>query len=173
MRYLPQSLVVLGGGVIACEYASTFASLGVQVTIVDKWPSPLGFLDSELVDIFLTTFRSNGGEFRGGCDVDSIEWDGISSVRVLLNDGEVLTADKALVAQGRVANLESLAIEHAGLEPTDRGLLAVNDFCQTDVPNIYAVGDTIGPLLWRQRLWTRGAELCVTRSRMSSLNRQV
>ena len=145
MTYLPRSIVVLGGGVIACEYAATFASLGVKVTMVDKWPSPLGFLDADLVEVFLAHFRANGGEFRGNCDVSSIDWDGISSARVFCNDGEVLTADKALVAQGRVANVESLNIEKAGLKATVRGLLAVNGHCQTDVPHIYAVGDTIGP----------------------------
>jgi NAD(P) transhydrogenase len=145
MTYLPSSMVVLGGGVIACEYASTFASLGVKVTIVDKWPSPLGFLDSDLVDVFLKQFRANGGEFRGDTVVSSIDWDGVSAARVFLEGGEVLTADKALIAQGRIANLDKLDIENAGLEATDRGLLAVNEFCQTAVPNIYAVGDTIGP----------------------------
>ncbi|MCP4512282.1 MAG: FAD-dependent oxidoreductase, partial [Fuerstiella sp.] len=145
MTYLPSSLIVLGGGVIACEYASTFASLGVKVTIVDKWPSPLGFLDPDLVEVFLAQFRSNGGEFRGGSVVSSVDWDGVSAARVFLEDGEVLTADKALIAQGRVANLDQLGIENAGLAASDRGLLTVNEFCQTDVPHVYAVGDTIGP----------------------------
>ncbi len=145
MTYLPRSIIVLGGGVIACEYAATFASLGVKVTMIDKWPSPLGFLDSDLVDVFLAHFRANGGEFRASCDVSSVDWDGVSSARVFCDDGQILTADKALVAQGRIANVESLKIEKAGLAATDRGLLAVNEFCQTDTPNIYAVGDTIGP----------------------------
>ncbi len=145
MTYLPQSIVVLGGGVIACEYASTFASLGVRVTMIDKWPSPLGFLDSELVDVFLSEFQSKDGVFRGNCNVSSIDWDGMSSVRVQLNDGEVLTADKALIAQGRVANLETVQIQRAGLQANARGLLDVNEFCQTSVGHIYAVGDTIGP----------------------------
>ena len=145
MTYLPRSLAVLGSGVIACEYASTFASLGVRVVMLDKWPAPLGFLDSDLVEVFLNHFRSQGGEFRGGQKVESIDWDGVSSVRVRFADGELLTVDKALIAQGRVANIETLAIQNAGLAATDRDLLAVNEFCQTAVPEIYAVGDTIGP----------------------------
>ncbi|GAB5444136.1 MAG: Si-specific NAD(P)(+) transhydrogenase [Fuerstiella sp.] len=145
MSYLPRSLVVLGSGVIACEYASTFASLGVRVIMIDKYPGPLGFLDSDLVDVFLQSFRASGGEFRGNCKVSSIDWDGVSAARVFFEDGEVLTADKALVAQGRIANLDSLRIENAGLAASDRGLLDVNEFCQTSVPHIYAVGDTIGP----------------------------
>ena len=145
MTYLPTSMVILGSGVIACEYASTFASLGVKVVMIDKYPSPLGFLDADLVDVFLKQFRANGGQFRGNCRVSSIDWDGVSSARVFFEDGEVLTADKALIAQGRIANLSSLKIDNAGLQETDRGLLEVDEFCRTSVPHIYAVGDTIGP----------------------------
>ncbi|MEZ6123145.1 MAG: Si-specific NAD(P)(+) transhydrogenase [Planctomycetaceae bacterium] len=145
MTYLPRSLVVLGSGVIACEYASTFASLGVEVTMLDKWPSPLGFLDRDLVDVFLKQFRAAGGEFIGGREVTGMDWDGVSSVRVHFSDGTRMKADKALVAQGRMANIDDLELERAGLCATDRGLMAVNEFCQTTVPGIYAVGDTIGP----------------------------
>jgi len=145
MSYLPRSMVVLGGGVIACEYASTFASLGVKVTMVDKWPSPLGFLESDLVDVFMERLRSHGGEFLGGQQVKSADWDGVSSTRIFLEDGRTLTADKTLVALGRIANVDSLGLPLAGLKATDRGLVAVNEFCQTVVPHIYAVGDTIGP----------------------------
>ena len=145
MSYLPRSLVVLGSGVIACEYASTFAALGVKVIMVDKWPRPLGFLDDDLVDVYLKHFQASGGVFRGDRTVTSIDWDGVSAVRVYFDDGEVLKADKALIAQGRIANVDSLALGNAGLSPTSQGLLSVNEFCQTDVPHIYAVGDTIGP----------------------------
>jgi len=145
MTYLPRSILILGGGVIACEYASTFASLGVKVTLLDKAPMPLGFLDPELVDYFVMQLKVNGGEFRGHCEIESVEWDGICSVRAKLKTGEVLTADKAFVALGRVANLDNLQIDKAGLLASPRGLLEVNEFCQTCVPHIYATGDTIGP----------------------------
>ncbi|MEZ6059462.1 MAG: Si-specific NAD(P)(+) transhydrogenase [Planctomycetaceae bacterium] len=145
MTYLPQSIAVLGSGVIACEYASTFAALGVKVVMIDKWPAPLGFLDADLVAVFLSRFQANGGRFRGGCGVRSVVWDGVSQVEVSLDSGEVIRADKALAAMGRIANLDSLQIENAGLRANDRELLDVNEFCQTSVPNIYAVGDAIGP----------------------------
>jgi NAD(P) transhydrogenase len=145
MTYLPRSILILGGGVIACEYASTFASLGVKVTLVDKAPMPLGFLDPELVDFFVMQLKVNGGEFRGNCEIETVDWDGICSVRAKLSSGEVLTADKAFVALGRVANLDTLQIDKAGLVASGRGLLEVNEFCQTIVPHIYATGDTIGP----------------------------
>ncbi len=145
MSYLPRSILVLGGGVIACEYASTFASLGVKVTMLDRAPQPLSFIDAELSDFFLKQLNANGGTFRGSCDISSVKWDGVSSVKLKLANGETLTADKAFVALGRVANIDSLALERAGLSPSERGLLTVNEFCQTVVSHIYAVGDTIGP----------------------------
>jgi NAD(P) transhydrogenase len=145
MTYLPRSIIVLGGGVIACEYASTFAALGVKVIMLDKAPRPLGFLDQELVDFFLQRFTENQSTFHGGVEIESIRWDGISSVVATLKTGEKFCADKAFIALGRVANLESLAIDKAGLQPSERGLLTVNEYCQTSIPHIYAVGDTIGP----------------------------
>ncbi len=145
MAYLPRSIVVVGSGVIACEYASTFSCLGVSVVMLDKWPAPMGFLEQELVDVFLNQFSRSGGEFRGHCDVAECVWDGVSAVRVRLVSGETVCADKALVALGRVANLDFLDIERAGLKENDRGLLDVNEFCQSNVPHIYAVGDAIGP----------------------------
>jgi NAD(P) transhydrogenase len=145
MSYLPSSIIVLGGGVIACEYASTFASLGVKVTMLDRTAWPLGFVDAELVDFFVRRLNENGGTFQGNCEIKSVEWDHVSSVRVTLSSGEVLRADKAFVALGRVANIDCLGIENAGLQASERGLLHVNDVCQTAVPHIYAVGDTIGP----------------------------
>ena len=145
MSYLPKSIIVLGGGVIACEYAATFASLGVKVTMLDRAEWPLSFLDPELVNYFLQQLTSNHGMFQGNCDITSVKWDGVSSVCVKLKDGTKLHADKAFVALGRVANIDSLCLDAAGLAASDRGLLTVNNFCQTAVPHIYAVGDTIGP----------------------------
>ncbi|MCA9047121.1 MAG: Si-specific NAD(P)(+) transhydrogenase [Planctomycetaceae bacterium] len=145
MSYLPQSLIVVGSGVIACEYASTFASLGVRVVMIDKYPAPLGFLDRDLIAVYLQRFSESGGRFLGNSPIATMEWDHVSSVRVTLESGEIVTADKALVAQGRVANLDSLNIDRAGLQANDRGLLTVDEFCRTSVSHIYAVGDTIGP----------------------------
>ena len=143
--YLPKSLTVLGGGVIASEYASIFALLGVQVTMVDTADRPLKFLDQELTDEFCGAFEKTGGQYRGLQTIKTVQWDGFSSVRTVLESGETLESEKMLVALGRVANLENLNIQAAGLSPTTRGLILVNDHCQTTVPHIYAVGDVIGP----------------------------
>ncbi len=143
--YLPKSLTVLGGGVIASEYASIFSLLGVQVTMIDTADRPLKFLDPELTSEFCQAFEHSGGHYRGQLKIQSVEWDGFSKVITRLEDGQIIESEKMLVALGRVANLEHLHIHAVGLEPTPRGLIAVNDHCQTAVSHIYAVGDVIGP----------------------------
>jgi NAD(P) transhydrogenase len=145
MLYLPQSLTVLGGGVIASEYASIFAHLGVRVTMIDKASRPLSFMDGELVGKFVQGFEANGGRYLGGQTIASVEWDGISKVTARLGNGETIESDKMLVALGRAAALDGLNLAAAGLAPTPRGLLTVDEHCRTAVPHIYAIGDVIGP----------------------------
>ncbi len=145
MIYLPRSLVVLGGGIIACEYGSIFSQLGTQVTIIDRADRPLQFLDAELARTFVESFVQQGGRYIGGQRVKEVRWDGVSQVVTTLDNGEIVKGDKMLVALGRQANVEELHLEAAGLSVTDKGTLPVNEHCQTDVPHIYGVGDLIGP----------------------------
>ncbi len=144
--YLPRSMTVLGAGVIACEYASVFAALGTSVTIVDKGPRPLAFLDPELAGAFQRHFERNRGcRFLGGRKLRSVRFDGVAEVVTELEGGEVLRAEKVLCALGREANLRGLCIENAGLRANARGLLDVDAHLRTAVPHVYAVGDVIGP----------------------------
>lgn len=145
MLYLPKSLVVLGGGVIASEYASIFQALGVSVTMIDKYPRPLGFLDEDLTDTFVEGFVDMGGTWKGSTNVTKVYWDGLSSVVTECDDGTVLHSEKMLCAAGRVANVKDLHLESAGLSINEHGTLSVDDQLQTAVPHIYAAGDVIGP----------------------------
>jgi NAD(P) transhydrogenase len=145
MLYLPASLTVLGGGVIASEYASIFGALGTKVTMIDRADRPLKFMDGELVGKFVEAFRRADGAYLGGEIITDVRFDGVSQVVTTLGDGRVVTSDKLLVALGRAANIEDLDLPAAGLAATPRGLLAVDGDCRTAVPNIYAVGDVIGP----------------------------
>jgi NAD(P) transhydrogenase len=145
MRYLPASLAVLGAGVIASEYASIFAALGVKVVMIDQGPRPLGFFDPELTSRFVQYLESCQGRFRGESRVVRVAWDGLSEVVTELATGETVRTEKLLCALGRVANLEGLNIEAAGLTKTARGLIEVDAHCQTSVAHVYAVGDVIGP----------------------------
>jgi NAD(P) transhydrogenase len=145
MLYLPESLIVLGSGIIACEYASVFASLGVRVTLIDRYPRPLGFVDADIVARFVAAFVAAGGEHIGAVELRSVAWDGVSQVVVQLADGREYRAEKLLSAAGRIANVEGLDIVAAGLSLNAAGHIPVNAWCQTAVPTIYAVGDVAGP----------------------------
>jgi len=145
MLYLPSSLTVLGGGVIASEYASIFQALGVKVTMIDRYPRPLGFLDSDLTDKFVHNFESSGGTWMGETTVSKVHWDGLANVITECEDGRVVKSEKLLCAAGRLANVSDLKIDNAGLKLNERGLIPVNDELCTEVSNIYASGDVIGP----------------------------
>lgn len=143
--YLPRSLTVLGAGVIACEYASIFAALGTQVTMIDKGDRPLSFLDPELTTCFTQALSTTGSRFIAKATTTKVEWDGLGEVVTTLGDGEVIRSEKLLCTLGRLANIEDLDLPAAGLTPTNRGLLAVDKDLRTAVPHIYGVGDVIGP----------------------------
>ena len=144
LPYLPRSLAVIGSGVIATEYACIFAALGVAVTMVDRSPRPLGFLDEELTAEVSRAFARAGGTYLGGRSAKHIVWDG-QQVIAQLDDGRTLRAEKLLYCLGREANVATLQLDAAGLVPNLRGLLDVDAHCRTKVPNIYAIGDVIGP----------------------------
>jgi NAD(P) transhydrogenase len=143
--YLPRSLTVLGGGVIACEFASLFAALGVEVTMVDSNARPLSFLDPELTARFLAVFERLGGRFLPGQKLESVAWDGGSAVVTRLLGGASLRSEKCLCALGRVANVAGLDLAAAGIALSPRGHVPVDGELRTCVPHIYAAGDVIGP----------------------------
>ena len=145
LAYLPRSLLVLGGGVIASEYAATFAALGCKVTQADQHDRPLGFLDPELTAFYVDELRRNGGEYIPRADAVSTKWDGISQVRTEFKDGRTLLADKVLVALGRVANVDGLRLDAAGVALTGRGHIQVDETLKTTADGVYAAGDVIGP----------------------------
>lgn len=145
MLYLPSSLTVLGGGVIASEYASIFQALGVKVTMIDRYPTPLGFLDSDMTDTFVHAFENMGGTWMGSQNVEKVYWDGVSDVVTECADGTIIRSQKLLCAAGRLANVAELKLENAGLALNERGLISVDDNLCTEVSNIYAAGDVIGP----------------------------
>jgi NAD(P) transhydrogenase len=144
LSYLPRSLAVIGSGVIATEYACIFAALGVAVTMIDKSPRPLAFLDEELTNEVSRAFERQGGTYLGNRSAKSIVWDGLE-VHTTLDSSQIVKTEKLLYCLGREASVQGLALENAGLGPTTRGLISVDGFCRTIIPHIYAVGDVIGP----------------------------
>jgi NAD(P) transhydrogenase len=145
LSHIPRSMVVLGSGVIACEYASIFAALGCAVTLLDKAAEPLGFLDAALRAGFLGAFRAMGGEYLGGAEVSGARFDGFSQVEVQVRDGRVLRADIVFAAFGRIANLDGIGLDRLQLAINGRGHVQVDERFETNIPGIFAAGDTIGP----------------------------
>lgn len=144
---LPKSLIVLGGGIIGSEYASFFAALGTEVTVIDKKDHMLPMLDNEIGIHLQTALTDIGLRFKARKEPEEISIITVENEKrayVRFKDGTSLEADALLYALGRVANVDHLKIENAGLSINTRGYVPVNSLFQTVVPNIYAVGDVIG-----------------------------
>ncbi len=143
---LPRSIVVIGCGVVGIEYASMFASLGVEVTVVDGRKRPLEFLDEELVDELIHQMRAKRVIFRLSESVERLEImeGGLRRVVVHLNSGKRMASDMALVCAGRTGATAALKLKSAGLQADDRGRLVVDENYRTGTPNIFAAGDVIG-----------------------------
>jgi NAD(P) transhydrogenase len=143
MDRIPQSLAVIGGGVIGCEYASIFAALGVQVTLVDGRDRLLPFLDAEISERLRVRLAAIGMHFwfnERPVKVQSTA----SGVQLVMKSGKTLQVESALFAAGRRAAVDGLSLEKVGLAVNERGYISVDEHYRTAVPNIYAAGDVIG-----------------------------
>ncbi len=143
---LPRTMAVVGAGVIGIEYASMFAALDVQVTVIDQRTRPLEFIDHEIIDELIHQMRNCNVTFRCGEAVESIEVVGDPQPKGLiqLESGKHIVADLVFSSVGRVGATAELNLEAAGLEADDRGRLKVDDHYRTKAEHIYAAGDVIG-----------------------------
>jgi NAD(P) transhydrogenase len=142
LRHLPDSLLVVGGGVIACEFVSIFAALGVEVCVVDSHAQLLEYLSEDVVGVLADSFLGMGVKFHMQESVAEIRCENGGTVTVLKSGKEIRT-DAVLYAQGRQPNSDTLRVENAGVH-AQGGWIDVNAQFQTSVPHIYAVGDLIG-----------------------------
>ncbi len=146
LERLPRSIIVVGAGVIGIEYATMFAALGVRVTVVDKRPTLLPFLDHEISAALTYVVQQSNVTMRLGEEVAEIDViNGVSKpVEVRLKSGKVLHAEAALYSIGRVGATERLQLGNAGVQADDRNRIPVNEHFQSNVEHVYAVGDVIG-----------------------------
>jgi len=147
LEQLPRTLAVVGAGVIGLEYASIFAALGVRVTLIDKRPRLLPFVDAEIIETLAYQLRQNRVTLRLGEEVSGIEPiadEHGARVNIHLASGKQIITEKALYSIGRTGAIQDLNLPAAGLAADARGRLSVNAVYQTEVPHIYAVGDLIG-----------------------------
>ena len=146
LPHIPRTMVVIGAGVIGIEYASMFAALGTEVTIIDQRGRPLEFLDYEIVDELIHQMRNCNVIFRLSETVERLELSPGPPKRVMihLQSGKRHVSELAFFSVGRLGATASLQLEAAGLEADSRGRLKVDGQFRTSVPHILAAGDVIG-----------------------------
>ena len=146
LRYTgsPFSLTIYGAGVIGCEYASIFLNMGIKVTLVNTQDRLLSFMDEEIAEALSYHLRDQGCIIRHNEQFDHLEARA-DDVLLHLKSGRAIKSDALLWANGRTGNTDGMNLEAVGLKPNQRGQLAVNEHYQTEVANIFAVGDVIGP----------------------------
>lgn len=151
---LPASIIIVGGGVIGLEFATLYHELGVPVTVIEAMPTILPNLDQDVVAVLAEKYKKAGITILTSTKVEKIEG------QRLMANGEWYEADKILVSVGRRANLQGLeALNDLEL---NRGAIVIDDFCKTNLPNVYAAGDVTGKIMLAH-VAARQAEVCVGR----------
>jgi len=143
MDRIPETMAIVGGGVIGSEYACIFTALGAKVTLIDAKARLLPIVDSEISKRLEGQLAKLGMMFRFEARVRSVRGTD-ERVELELSSGESLETEVALFAAGRRSNVEDLGLENVGVRVGKRGLILVNEKYQSSVPNIYAAGDVIG-----------------------------
>ncbi len=144
----PKSLVIVGAGVIGCEYATIFSNFGkTKVYLIDRQDRILPFEDSDISSLVASNLQKNGVTIHHKANLARLEVkDGMVEYELTYDDGlkEIIQVEKALLAVGRVPNIEKLNIDAAGVKMSKRGRHIGDDDTRTNIPNIYAVGDVSG-----------------------------
>lgn len=151
---LPKSIIIVGGGVIGMEFATLYHELGVPVTVIEALPRILPNLDEEVVAVLAEKYKKAGINILTSTKVESIDGGKVTA------NGVEYEADKILVSVGRRANLNGLeALNDIEL---NRGAIVIDDFCKTNLPNVYACGDVTGKIMLAH-VASRQAEVAVGR----------
>jgi dihydrolipoamide dehydrogenase len=154
LDYVPQKVVILGGGVIGVEFASVWKSFGADVTIVEALPHLVPNEDEAISKQFERAFRKRGINFNLGVRFSGVTQDA-NGVVVTLEDGKTFDGELLLVAVGRGPATQGLGFEEAGVT-VDRGFVITNDRLETSVPGVYAVGDIVPGLQLAHRGFQQG-----------------
>ena len=149
---LPESIVIVGGGVIGMEFATLYHELGVEVTVIEAMPTILPNLDQEVVQILLEKYKKAGINILTSTKVESLDGGKVTA------NGEVYEAEKVLVSVGRRANL--LGLEALNDIELERGAIKIDEYCRTNLPNVYACGDVTGKIMLAH-VASRQAEMAV------------
>lgn len=144
LQTLPEKLLIIGGGAIGVEFAYIFNSFGVDITLIEAMGSILPLTDHETVSILHKALNKNNIQIKTDTTADKIEKSG-SSITIHVSNKEKkesLIVDQILLAVGRSPDIENLNLEKHGIK-SEKGFITVNDYYQTSIPSIYAIGDVI------------------------------
>ncbi len=150
LEQVPESMIVVGGGIVGCELASVFARLGSRIHIIEYTDTILPGMDRDISTEMLKELKVLGIQFLLSHTVTQAQVQGdqvMLTVQDRQNRNIMLTAPCCLIAVGRRPYVQNLGLEHIGIELTKSGTIPVNEQLQTVVPNVYAIGDVIGGLM--------------------------
>ena len=140
---IPQRIAVIGGGAIGCEFASTFADLGAEVTILEGLPKILPGLDADLANVVVRAFQKKKIAIKTGVAVKSHAPTGSGSTVLAFGEGETLEVDAVIVSVGRRPFPDQLNLGSTQVKVSERGFVEVDEWCRTSAPNVWAIGDLI------------------------------
>ena len=140
---IPQRIAVIGGGAIGCEFASTFADLGAEVTILEGLPKILPGLDADVANVVVRSFQKKKIAIKTGVAVTGHVPTGSGSTVVKFGEGESIEVDAVIVSVGRRPFADQLGLDKTSVAMSDRGFVEVDDMCRTSVQNVWAIGDLI------------------------------
>ena len=146
-KSMPKSLLVIGSGAIGIEFASFYNTMGADVTVVEMVDRILPAEDAEIAALAAKSFKAQGMKLLTGAKIEKVEKGAKNAkVTVTTSDGktETHTVDVVICAVGIVGNVENIGLEKLGIK-VDRAHISVNQWCETNVKNIYAIGDLVGP----------------------------
>ncbi len=145
IQTVPKTILIIGGGVMGCEFASIFAEFGSRVTIVELLPTILSTEDKQVSRVILKSFKEKGVDVLTEVSVQNVQDTG-NGVKTTLVDGREYVTEKVMVSIGRSFNSQGLGLEGLGVK-TEKGRIIVNDKMETNIPGIYAAGDVVGGML--------------------------
>ncbi|CAB4812857.1 unannotated protein [freshwater metagenome] len=143
LNTIPKRIAVIGGGAIGCEFASTFADLGSQVTILEGAPKILPGLDPDVANVVVKSFTKKKISIKTGIVVTGQSSLPDGSTQITFATGDPLIIDVVIMSIGRRAFSDALGLSGTAVKVDDRGFVAVDEYCQTGEPGVYAIGDLI------------------------------
>ncbi len=155
IKSIPKSLIIIGAGVIGCEFAFIFSELGTDITMLELMPRAIFTEDPEISEILERELKKKKIKLMTGIKITGVkgQHDGI---HVLFEEGKELVAEKLLVSVGRTLNSDRIGIEAIGIQKGSKGEIVVNERMETNIGGIYAIGDVTGGLLYAHVASTQG-----------------